>query len=71
MVKVAGDLRSKQAELAKASAAIDEQVNKISTKLGAVHAEQGEKTAAAVQHTQQTVILARPVRCFWAPCWHG
>ena len=58
MVKVAGDLRSKQAELVKASAAIDEQVNKISTKLGAVRAEQGEKTAAAVQHTQQTVILS-------------
>jgi methyl-accepting chemotaxis protein len=58
VVKVAGDLRSKQAELAKASAAIDEQVNKISTKLGAVRAEQGEKTAAAVQHTQQTVILS-------------
>ena len=58
VVKVAGDLRSKQAELVKASAAIDEQVNKISTKLGAVRAEQGEKTAAAVQHTQQTVILS-------------
>jgi methyl-accepting chemotaxis protein len=58
VVKVAGDLRSKQAELVKASAAIDERVNKISTKLGAVRAEQGEKTAAAVQHTQQTVILS-------------
>jgi methyl-accepting chemotaxis protein len=58
VVKVAGDLRSKQAELVKASAAIDEQVNKISAKLGAVRAEQGEKTAAAVQHTQQTVILS-------------
>ena len=58
VVKVAGDLGSKQAELVKASAAIDEQVNKISTKLGGVRAEQGEKTAAAVQHTQQTVILS-------------
>jgi methyl-accepting chemotaxis protein len=58
VVKVAGDLRARQAELVKASAAIDEQVNKISTKLGAVRAEQGEKTAAAVQHTQQTVILS-------------
>ena len=58
VVKVAGDLRAKQAELMKASAAIDEQVNRISTKLGAVRAEQGEKTAAAVQHTQQTVILS-------------
>ena len=35
LVKVAGDLRSRQAELVKASSAIDEQVNKISTKLGA------------------------------------
>ena len=58
VIKVAGDLRAKQADLVKASAAIDEQVNKISTRLGAVRAEQGEKTAAAVQHTQQTVILS-------------
>ena len=58
VVKVAGDLRAKQADLVKASAAIDEQVNKINTKLGAVRAEQGEKTAAAVQHTEQTVIFS-------------
>ena len=48
VIKVAADLRAKQAELKKASAAIDDQVNKISTKLGAVRAEQGDKTAAAV-----------------------
>jgi HAMP domain-containing protein len=66
VVKVAGDLRAKQAELMKASAAIDEQVNKISMKLGAVRAEQGEKTAAAVQHTAADGDPgARPVRCFW------
>src|SRR5437667_8056516 len=58
VVKVAGDLRAKQADLVKASAAIDEQVNKINTKLGAVRAEQGEKTAAAVQHTEQPVIFS-------------
>ncbi len=58
VVKVAGDLRAKQADLVKASAAIDEQVNKINTKLGALRAEQGEKTAAAVQHTEQTVIFS-------------
>ncbi len=56
VVKVAGDLRTRQAELMKASAAIDEQVSKINQKLGTVRAEQGEKTAAAVQQTQQTVI---------------
>jgi methyl-accepting chemotaxis protein len=58
MVKVAGDLRAKQADLVKAGAAIDEQVNKINTKLGAMRAEQGEKTAAAVEHTKQTVIFS-------------
>jgi methyl-accepting chemotaxis protein len=57
VTKVAGDLRAKQADLAKASAAIDGEVNKINQKLGRVRAEQGEKTAAAVQQTQQTVIL--------------
>jgi methyl-accepting chemotaxis protein len=57
VTKVAGDLRAKQADLAKASAAIDDEVNKINQKLGRVRAEQGEKTAAAVQQTQQTVIL--------------
>jgi len=56
VIKVAGDLRAKQADLMKASAAIDEQVNKISMKLGAMRAEQGEKTAAAVRHTEQTVV---------------
>jgi methyl-accepting chemotaxis protein len=56
VTKVAGDLRAKQADLAKASAAIDDEVNKINQKLGRVRAEQGEKTASAVQQTQQTVI---------------
>jgi methyl-accepting chemotaxis protein len=57
VTRVAGDLRAKQADLAKASAAIDDEVNKINQRLGRVRAEQGEKTAAAVQQTQQTVIL--------------
>jgi methyl-accepting chemotaxis protein len=56
VVKVAGDLRATQADLAKASATIDDEVNKINQKLGTVRAEQGEKTASAVQQTQQTVI---------------
>jgi methyl-accepting chemotaxis protein len=57
VTRVAGDLRAKQADLAKASTAIDDEVNKINQSLGRVRAEQGEKTAAAVQQTQQTVIL--------------
>jgi methyl-accepting chemotaxis protein len=56
VIKVAGDLRSRQAELKKASAVIDDQVNKINAKLGAMRAEQGDKTAAAVDQTKQTVI---------------
>ncbi|WP_035722430.1 HAMP domain-containing methyl-accepting chemotaxis protein [Bradyrhizobium sp. ARR65] len=58
VIKAAGDLRAKQADLAKASAAIDEQVNKINQKLGAVRAEQGQKTAAAVEETRHTVIVS-------------
>ena len=57
VMKVAGDLRARQADLAKASAAIAEQVNKINRKLGMVRAEQGEKTGAAVQQTQRTVTF--------------
>jgi methyl-accepting chemotaxis protein len=57
VIKVAGDLRARQADLVKAGAAIDEQVNKINQRLGQVRAEQGQKTAAAVQHTELTVIL--------------
>jgi methyl-accepting chemotaxis protein len=56
VIKVAGDLRSRQAELKKASAVIDDQVNKINAKLGTMRAEQGDKTAAAVDQTKQTVI---------------
>jgi len=58
VIKVAGELRAKQAELAKASAAIDGQVNKINQQLGTVRAEQGGKTASAVADTRQTVIVA-------------
>ncbi len=56
VIKVAADLRTRQSDLMKASAAIDQQVNRINQKLGTVRAEQGEKTAASVQQTQQTVI---------------
>jgi methyl-accepting chemotaxis protein len=58
VMKVAADLRAKQAELTKASAAIDGQVNKINQQLGVVRAEQGGKTASAVAETRQTVIVA-------------
>ncbi len=58
VMKVAADLRAKQAELMKASAAIDEQVNRINQQLGAVRAERGGKTASAVADTRQTVIVA-------------
>jgi methyl-accepting chemotaxis protein len=56
VIKVAGDLRARQADLVKASATIDDEVNRINQKLGTVRAEQGERTAAAVQETRQTVI---------------
>jgi methyl-accepting chemotaxis protein len=56
VIKVAGDLRAREADLAKASATIDDEVNKINQKLGTVRGEQGEKTASAVAQTQQTVI---------------
>src|SRR5882724_1673642 len=58
VIKVAADLRARQSDLMKASAAIDQQVNRINQKLGTVRAEQGEKTAASVQQTQQTVIFS-------------
>jgi len=58
VIKVAGDLRARQADLTKASAAIDAQVNRINQTLGTVRAEQGGKTAASVQQTQQTVIFS-------------
>jgi methyl-accepting chemotaxis protein len=55
-IKAAGDLAAKQAELTKASAAIDQQVSEVNARLGSVRTEQGERTAAAVQQTRQTVI---------------
>jgi methyl-accepting chemotaxis protein len=58
VIKVAGDLRARQADLTRASAAIDAQVNRINQTLGTVRAEQGGKTAASVQQTQQTVIFS-------------
>ena len=57
-VKASGDLRATQAGLSKACADIDKQVSDINRLLGWVRAEQGEKTTAAVQQTQHTVIAA-------------
>ena len=58
VIKVAADLRARQADLKKASAVIEDQVNKINAKLGTMRAEQGDRTAAAVGQTRQTVIAA-------------
>jgi methyl-accepting chemotaxis protein len=58
VIKVAAELRTRQAELAKASTTIEEQVGKINQRLGAVRAEQGDKTALAVAETRQTVIYS-------------
>lgn len=58
VIKVAGDLHAKQADLVKASAAIDTEVDKINQKLNAVRTEHGQKTAAAVENTRQTVIVS-------------
>ncbi|WP_315763328.1 MULTISPECIES: HAMP domain-containing methyl-accepting chemotaxis protein [unclassified Bradyrhizobium] len=56
VIKVAADLRAKQADLSKASLAIDGQVDRINQRLGVVRAEQGDRTAASVQDTRTTVI---------------
>ena len=57
VIKVAADLRAKQAELGKASAAIDVQVGRINQQLGTARAEQAAKTGIAVQETKQTVVV--------------
>jgi methyl-accepting chemotaxis protein len=56
VIKASGDLRATQAEMSKAGAAIDKQVNDINRLLGSARAEQAEKTTAAVQQTQHMVI---------------
>ncbi|MGJ4946728.1 methyl-accepting chemotaxis protein [Bradyrhizobium sp. HKCCYLS1011] len=61
VIKVAADLRSKQAELGKASTAIEQQVDRINQRLGTMRAEQGDKTAVAVADTRQTVIVTAAV----------
>ena len=61
VVKVAAELRARQAELTTASTTIDDQVNKINQALGKVRAVQGDKTAEAVQDTRQTVIVAAAI----------
>ncbi len=57
-IKASGDLRATKADLSKAGADIDRQVSDINRLLGSARAEQGEKTTAAVQQTQRTVIAA-------------
>ncbi|MEN3290664.1 MAG: hypothetical protein V7634_4964 [Bradyrhizobium sp.] len=61
VIKIASDLRAKQADLAKASGAIDAQVNKINQRLSTVRAEDGDKTAVAVADTRQTLIVTAAV----------
>jgi methyl-accepting chemotaxis protein len=56
VIKAGGDLRTKQSELLKASAAIDDQVVKITKKLGAMRAEHADKTSATVRQTQTMVV---------------
>jgi HAMP domain-containing protein len=57
VIKVAGDLRARQGDLAKASATIDAEVGRINQQLGAVRAEQGARTGVAVEDTRQTIIV--------------
>ena len=61
VIKVASELRAKQAELARASTTIEDQVNRINQTLGTVRAAQADKTAVAVQDTRQTVIVAAAI----------
>src|SRR3569833_975291 len=61
VIKVASDLRAKQTELAKASGAMDEQVNKINQQLSTMRAEQGGKTTVVVVGTRQTLIVTAAV----------
>jgi methyl-accepting chemotaxis protein len=56
VIKASSDLHATQADLSKAGAEIDKQVNDINRLLGSARAEQGERTTAAVQQTQHTVI---------------
>jgi methyl-accepting chemotaxis protein len=57
VIKLAADLRAKQADLANASTAIEAEVGKTNQKLGVLRTEQGNKTAVAVQDTRQTVLV--------------
>src|SRR4051794_20545557 len=56
VVKAADELSAIQGDLVKASAAIDNQTSKINLALGTARAGQGDRTAAAVQHTRSLVI---------------
>ncbi|WP_456716875.1 methyl-accepting chemotaxis protein [Bradyrhizobium sp. USDA 4353] len=57
VMKIAADLRAKQAELARVTTAIEAQVTQINKQLGAARSEQGSKTAVAVVDTRQTIIV--------------
>jgi methyl-accepting chemotaxis protein len=56
VVKAANELRAIQGDLSKTSAAIDNETSKINGALGAARADQGDKTAAAVQQTRYLVM---------------
>jgi len=58
VTKAAADLRTRQAELMKASTTIDEQVSNINQRLEEVRAEKGSQTGLAVQGIRQTVLIA-------------
>jgi methyl-accepting chemotaxis protein len=55
VIKTAGELRAIQDNLSKASTAIGDQSGKINHALGLARADQGDKTAAAVQQTRLLV----------------
>jgi methyl-accepting chemotaxis protein len=56
VIQAAGDLRARQAEVIKASVAIDAQVREVNQALAGLRAEQSAKTTAAVTHTRQMLI---------------
>jgi methyl-accepting chemotaxis protein len=56
IIKAAGELSTIRGDLFKASTAIGDQTGKINHALGLARADQGDKTAAAVQQTRQLVI---------------
>ncbi|HWK45653.1 MAG TPA: methyl-accepting chemotaxis protein [Stellaceae bacterium] len=56
VIGAVGELRKVQGDLAKASASIDEQTDKINRALGAARSEQSAKTTATMQQTRSLLI---------------